>query len=176
MLVKNIERLIDGEYIKRAYEYACNHSEDLDTKSGCVVILRDGEIFYGTNRLPEGIELISERIQKPLKYSYLEHCERDAIAQVVKEGKSTKDATIYINWKPCMDCTRMIINSGFRRVVVHKEGQETYERLANIDKGGDWHEIDSMEFLREAGVIVDYESLDFKGTVIGRFRGQDFTL
>lgn len=166
--------ITDKSYMKQAYEYANEYSQDPDTKSGCILI--DGKynnIVFGTNRIPSGSKLEPYMLERPAKYSYLEHCERDAIYQAVRLGISLLGWTLYVNWQPCMECARALISSGIKRVVIHKEGQETYERLAAIEKGGDWHEYDSVEFMRNAGIQVDILSMDFNGEVLSRFRGKD---
>lgn len=167
----------DMHYMRQAYEYAENMSQDPDTHSGCVIRFPGSTLtIFGTNKLPQGIKPESYMFEKPAKYDYFEHAEKDGISLAHRSGIVLQGAHIYINWKSCMPCSRMIINAGIKRVIIHKEGQETYERLANINKGGDWHEIDSIEFMRSAGIEVDYLSMDFGGEVKARFRGVDVKL
>jgi len=166
----------DKAFMKEVYEYAISNSDDPDTKSGCIVLTKNNEKLHGANRIPGYIEAKDWMVEKPLKYEYIEHCERDLIAKSAHFGCCLYESEMYINFKSCMPCARAIINAGIKRVVIHKEGQETYEKLAKENKGGDWHEIDSIEFMRSAGIQVDYLSMDFGGEVKARFRGVDVTL
>ena len=170
----------DKEMIRQCYEYTNKHSDDPDTKSGCVVQKRgpfgDYMYYYGANRIPEGMPIEPFMLERPAKYNYIEHCERDVFSQVLRSGFSLSGSTMYINWFPCVDCGRMIIGSGIKRLVLHKEGQETYERLASVNKGGDWHSIDTVDMIRKAGIQVDIVSATYDGKVKARFRGQDVFL
>lgn len=168
-----------GHIMSRAYDCAMSLSDDPDTKSGCVIITPDGEEIRGANKLPCGITLNHDRHigeDRRRKYAHIEHCERDAIFAAGRNGISIVGATLYVNWIPCMDCARAIINSRIYSVIIHKEGQEMYEKLAGSNKGNDWHEYDSIGFMREAKVNVEVMSIKFSSPVKGRFRGVDFTL
>ena len=106
---------LDKFFMCLAYSTAMMHSDDPDTKSGCVIVLPDGRAINGTNRLPVGIRKTHERVTKPLKYEYLEHCERDAIHRAQQD---VSGSTLYVNWKPCMQCACAMINAGIKRVVI----------------------------------------------------------
>ena len=163
----------DKHFMQVAYAMAMQCSDDPDTKSGCLLVLANAAIIYGANRLPEGIEKLESRITKPLKYEYIEHCERDAIHRA---KQSVQGSTLYVNWKPCMQCACAIINAGISRVVIHKEGQEAYERCASENKSTQaWHGEDSITFMQEAGVQVDVISMTWDNTVQGMYRGISVT-
>ena len=99
-------------------------------------------ISDGYNGTPSGFENICEDesgVTKP----YVLHAEANAITKVAASSNSSRGATIYVTSSPCIECAKLIIQSGIRRVVY----SEDY-RLA-----------DGIELLRRAGVIVDYIDL-----------------
>ncbi len=67
------------------------------------------------------------------------HAEENSIVQAAYHGISVKDSTLYTTFSPCLQCAKMIINSGIKEVVYHQE-----YTIAN----------QAFELLREAGVIV----------------------
>ena len=74
-------------------------------------------VGYGTNHFPCGIEKKQERLERPLKYSLIEHAERDAIYDAAKSGKSTSGTIMYAPWFACADCGRAIIQAGISEVI-----------------------------------------------------------
>ena len=65
------------------------------------------------------------------------HAEANAIAQAAKHGVAVNGATLYCKMEPCLDCTKLIINSGIKRVVC--------EKLYHAAQ-------DSRDFFKQAGV------------------------
>jgi dCMP deaminase len=74
------------------------------------------------------------------------HAEQNAIIQAAIHGASISGATIYCTHRPCILCTKMIINSNIKRVV--------YATL--------YHDTDSLNFFRDAGVEVEYIPFEIK--------------
>jgi len=69
--------------------------------------------------MPRGLDDDQEdRLTKPKKNWYFEHAERNVIYACARNGISCDDCTIYVTHFPCCDCTRAIIQSGIRSVVV----------------------------------------------------------
>lgn len=100
-------------------------SEDPDTKIGCVIVGPDKEIrSTGYNGLPRGIKITKERLERPEKYKWMEHAERNAFYNATRMGISIKDCFLYVNGMPCHDCARAIIQSGISHVIVHKKFHE----------------------------------------------------
>ena len=97
------------------------------------VIVKDKRILTtGYNGAPAGIKSCKDRgecLRKKLnipsgtrhEICYAVHAEQNAIIQAAKLGESVQDATIYVTHQPCSICTKMIINSGIKRVIF-KEG------------------------------------------------------
>ncbi|HOY47735.1 MAG TPA: dCMP deaminase family protein [Alphaproteobacteria bacterium] len=93
-------------------------SKDDSTKVGCVIIGPDKEIrSTGYNGLPRGVDDSNpERKERPVKYSFFEHAERNAIYNATLFGTSLRDCSIYVTVAPCADCARAIIQSGIKEV------------------------------------------------------------
>lgn len=93
-------------------------SDDPHRQVGCIILDSDGnQIATGTNKLPRGCAVTEHRIEKPHKYTWIEHAERNAIFSAAKRGVSLEGSTIFVNWWPCVDCTRAIIQSGIQKIV-----------------------------------------------------------
>jgi dCMP deaminase len=124
-------------------------SEDPDTKVGCVIFNKDFDLIsVGSNRFPNGIAhplekssdkeypfldeiYLSDRITRPTKYMYMEHAERNAIYSAAKRGVSLKDCILYVDWIPCTDCARAIIQSGISEVIMNKLSPSALDKSFN---------------------------------------------
>ena len=91
---------------------------------GALIVKGKMIISDGYNGTPEGFENICEdenNITKP----YVLHAEANAITKVAKSNNSSDGATLYITSSPCMECSKLIIQAGIKRVVFsglyHKE-------------------------------------------------------
>lgn len=73
-------------------------------------------ISDGYNGTPEGFENVCEDDKNKTK-PYVLHAEANAITKVAKSNNSSDGATLYITTSPCMECAKLIIQSGIRRVV-----------------------------------------------------------
>ena len=97
-------------------------SKDPSTKTGAVVVGPDREIrATGYNGLVRGVQDdIPERMERPTKYDFFEHAERNAVYNACLTGTSLKGCTIYCTLTPCTDCARAIIQAGIKMVVTHE--------------------------------------------------------
>lgn len=117
-------------------------SKDPNTKIGCVVVGPDREIrSTGYNSFPRGLDdNVPGRQERPEKYFWVEHAERNAIYNAARCGTQTKNCTIYVSEVPCLDCARGIVQSGISHVVVCKvEQNEAFnarwtEHLARVEQ------------------------------------------
>jgi len=89
-------------------------SKDPNTQIGCVIVGPSHEIrSTGYNSFPRGIrDDAPERSQRPAKYLWMEHAERNAIYNAARAGTSTEGCSIYVEIMPCMDCARGIVQAG----------------------------------------------------------------
>ena len=97
-------------------------SKDPSTKTGAVVVGPDREIrATGYNGLVRGVDdNISERMERPTKYDFFEHAERNAIYNACLTGISLKGCILYATHAPCTDCARAIIQAGIKMVITNK--------------------------------------------------------
>ncbi len=110
----------DVFYIKLAQLWA-EKSKDRSTGVGAVIVGPDMEQrSAGYNGFPRGVnDEVECRHDRPVKYEFTEHAERNAIYNAARMGTPVKGCTLYINWLPipCPDCARAIIQSGITTVV-----------------------------------------------------------
>ena len=127
-------------------------SKDTSTKVGAVIVdSRNVLISMGWNGFPRGVnDNVAERHERPLKYSYTEHAERNAIFNAAAVGSKLQGSSMYLPWFPCSDCARAIIQSGIAKIYCYKpSGQERDKRWSD--------EFDvAFRMLREAGVEIYY--------------------
>lgn len=120
------------------------------TKVGAVIADTEHRVLsVGYNGFPSGAnDDIPERHLRPAKYLYTEHAERNAIFSAAKNGVSLRGSIIYLEWFPCADCARAIIQSGISAIVCGKPDLET-------PKWGEHFKV-SLELFKECGVHVKY--------------------
>jgi dCMP deaminase len=96
-------------------------SSDPDTKVGSVIVgpLNDVRAL-GYNGLPRNIEDTSGFFERPLKYLWIEHAERNAIYTAARVGVALPGCRMYVSWFPCADCARAIVQVGLVEVVCVK--------------------------------------------------------
>ncbi|SRR5574344_2742960 len=126
----------DRSYLRMAQVWAensyCNRR-----KVGALIVKDKMIISDGYNGTPSGFENVCEDEDGHTK-PYVLHAEANAITKVAKSNNSSNGATLYVTAAPCMECAKLIIQSGIRRVVY----LESY-RLS-----------DGIELLERAGIEV----------------------
>jgi dCMP deaminase len=138
------------KYYKLVCSMAEIFSKDPSTKVAALFLYPDSLqiISMGYNGFPRGInESGSERWERPIKYKYVEHAERNAIYNACFNGVTLKNSICIVTLFPCADCARGIIQSGAKMVVSKKLDM-------NDEKSSRWKddwEI-SMNMFNEAGV------------------------
>ena len=100
-------------------EFVSDWSKDRSAKVGCVIVGPDHEVrAIGYNGFPRGCDDHKEdRHERPLKYQWTEHAERNAVFNAARCGTSLKDCVAYIPWYPCADCARSLVQSGVKTIV-----------------------------------------------------------
>ena len=147
------------EYFRTLAHTVKLKSKDENTQIGAVIVGKDKEIVStGYNSFPRGLQdNIRERQERPEKYFWFEHAERNAIYNAARIGVSTKGCTMYLSCGiPCSDCTRGIINSGITRIFCER---------GDITKGKHWEENyeRSWSMLEEAGINVQFYDDEYGG-------------
>ena len=115
-----------NEFFFNLCDVISQKSKDNSTKVGCVIVNSGNSIIStGYNGFPIGVgddlEKNNKRYERPEKYSWTAHAEENAIAFAARNGTSLNGATLYVNrMRPCTRCTRLIIQSGIKKVYVTK--------------------------------------------------------
>lgn len=133
-------------------------SKDQSTKVGCVIVGDANQILsQGYNGFPRGVnDTTPERHQRPTKYKWTEHAERNAIYNAARTGTNLTGAVLYVPWFPCSDCSRGIVQAGIAAVVTTVP--ESYESLF-LARWADDFKI-SCEILTESRVGIQYVERD----------------
>lgn len=129
---------------------ARDKSKDRSTRVGAVVLDDDYNLrTSGYNGFVRGVnDSVEARHERPLKYKWTAHAEENCVAQAARVGVSLKGCTILVtSLHPCTGCSRMIIQSGIKRVLAPARAEN--------DRWDEEAEI-AMEMLAEAGVEVIY--------------------
>ena len=106
-------------------------------KVGALIVKDKMIISDGYNGTPSGFENICEdenNITKP----YVLHAEANAITKIARSGNNSDGATLYVTDAPCIECAKLIIQAGIRRVI--------YARAYRLTEG--------IELLQRAGIEV----------------------
>lgn len=126
-------------------------SNDASTKIGAILADDEGTIqTAGANNIPEGVNTDDDsRHERPKKYFFYEHAERNAIYAAAKNGICTEGLTLYTTGVPCADCARAAIRSGVSRVVA-------WEKALSPGATSRWEESRNagLEMLHESNVEV----------------------
>lgn len=155
------------DWLLMAYQ-AATKSPDLSTQNGAVIVARDNIVLQACNELPKRVKITQERLERPLKYSYTEHAERNVIYEAARLGVSIQGCTMYAAWAACSDCARAIIQSGIAKVVTHKQMMDgTPEHWKESIQA-------AMEMLKESGVEVEFLDVVLNGPKV-RFNGKVWT-
>lgn len=128
--------LLDQRYLGMAAIWAKN-SYCRRRQVGALLVKDKMIISDGYNGTPSGFENNCEDEEGKTK-PYVLHAEANAITKVAKSGNSSEGATLYVTSSPCLECSKLIIQAGIRRVVF----TENY-RLE-----------DGINLLKRAGIAV----------------------
>jgi dCMP deaminase len=136
--LKNKQKDLDKRYLRMASIWAEN-SYCERRKVGALIVKDKMIISDGYNGTPSGFENICEDengITKP----YVLHAEANAITKIACSNNNSRDATLYVTASPCIECAKLIIQSGIKRVVYSEKYRLT----------------DGIELLEKAGIEVVY--------------------
>lgn len=95
-------------------------SPNRGTKVGAVIYhpVSQATLSVGVNKLPQGMDVTREELhQAPLKGMVWEHAERNAIFLAARHGVRTEGMGIAVNWYPCAECARAIVDAGITQLV-----------------------------------------------------------
>ena len=134
----NKQYLLDERYIRMARIWGEN-SYCKRRQVGALIVKEKMIISDGFNGTPSGFENICEDENGRTK-PYVLHAEANAITKVARSNNSSEGATLYVTCSPCIECAKLIIQAGIRRVVF----SELY------------HNTDGIDLLQRSGVEIEY--------------------
>ena len=106
---------VDSKYLKMAQIWGEN-SYCERRKVGALLVKNKMIISDGYNGTPSGFENVCED-EDGLTKKYVLHAEANAITKVAKSNNSSEGSTLYVTASPCIECSKLIIQSGIKRVV-----------------------------------------------------------
>ena len=126
--------ILDRRYLRMAAIWAEN-SYCQRRKVGAIIVKDQMIISDGYNGTPSGFENVCEDEAGATK-PYVLHAEANAITKVARSNNSSDGATLYVTSSPCMECAKLIIQAGVKRVVYNEQYRLT----------------DGIDLLRRAGI------------------------
>ena len=129
---------LDRRYIRMAHIWAEN-SYCTRRKVGALIVKNQMIISDGYNGTPSGFENICEDAHGVTK-PYVLHAEANAITKIARSGNNSQDSTLYVTDSPCIECAKLIIQAGIKRVV--------YKRAYRL--------TDGVDLLLKAGIEVEH--------------------
>lgn len=139
---KEKQEALDKRYIRMASIWAEN-SYCIRRQVGALIVKDKMIISDGYNGTPAGFENICEddnNVTKP----YVLHAEANAITKIARSGNNSEGATLYVTDAPCIECSKLIIQSGIKKVFYARQYRLT----------------DGIDLLQRAGIEVHYLPLD----------------
>ena len=127
------QEILDRRYLRMAAIWSDN-SYCVRRKVGALIVKDKMIISDGYNGTPSGFPNVCES-SEGVTFPYVLHAEANAITKVARSNNSSDGSTLYVTASPCMECSKLIIQSGIRRVV--------FSELYRI--------TDGLDLLREAG-------------------------
>lgn len=129
------QRQIDGRYLRMASIWSEN-SYCRRRKVGALIVRGNMIISDGYNGTPSGFPNVCE--ENDVTFPYVLHAEANAITKVARSNNSSEGATLYVTASPCLECSKLIIQAGIKRVV--------FSDLYRIHDG--------LDLLRKAGIEI----------------------
>lgn len=131
------QQMLDERYLRMARIWAEN-SYCKRRQVGALIVKDKSIISDGYNGTPSGFENLCEDEYNKTK-PYVLHAEANAITKVAKSSNSSDGATLYVTASPCIECAKLIIQAGIKRVV--------YSEM--------YHCCDGIDLLKQAKIMVD---------------------
>ncbi len=154
--------------LREAYKWAEKVSDDRSTKNGSILV-NPGQmvpLLFGANRFPTSSLYENEdNHERPRKYAFTEHAERDVIYLAATCGLATEGLVMACPWACCAECARAIVMSGITMVIAHRQAHDKSPER--------WRQaiVDGREIL--AAGKVEYVLWDGKiGNVKNLFNGE----
>ena len=138
----NKQAALDHRYLRMAQIWAEN-SYCVRRRVGALVVKEKMIISDGYNGTPSGFENVCEddnNVTKP----YVLHAEANAITKLARSSNNSDGSTLYVTASPCIECAKLIIQAGIKRVIYSREYRLT----------------DGVDLLRRAGIEVKFVPIE----------------
>lgn len=122
------QEVLDRRYLRMAAIWAEN-SYCKRRQVGAILVKGQMIISDGFNGTPSGFENVCEDPVTGMTKPYVLHAEANAITKVARSNNSSDGATLYVTASPCLECSKLIIQAGIKRVVFN----EMYRMSDGID-------------------------------------------
>lgn len=133
---------LDRRYLRMAYIWAEN-SYCKRRQVGALIVKDKMIISDGYNGTPSGFENVCED-ENGLTKPYVLHAEANAITKIARSGNNSDGATLYVTDAPCIECSKLIIQAGIKRVIY----------------GRQYRLVDGLRLLERAGIKLKYIPID----------------
>ena len=133
---------LDIRYLRMAHIWAEN-SYCVRRKVGALIVKDKMIISDGYNGTPSGFENVCEDEQN-ITLPYVLHAEANPITKIARSNNNSENATLYVTDAPCIECAKLIIQAGIKRVI--------YNRNYRIEDG--------INLLKRAGITVEQIELE----------------
>ena len=139
-----------NEWFMQGVYWVASKSKDPKTRIGAILVKDNRIISTGFNGLPQGVLDKPDRLERPLKYLYVSHAERNALYSAARHGIVTENSVLYTNALPCTDCMKGLIQSGIKNIYIHKQFEDECGKITRIE----WekHKSISMQMCKEADI------------------------
>lgn len=152
-----IETYAWNKWFMEGVYWVASKSKDPKTQMGAILVKDKRIISTGYNGLPQHVMDLPDRLERPLKYLYISHAERNAIYSAAKHGIATDKSTLYTNGLPCTDCMKGIIQAGIETIYIHKQFELHSKKIVRLE----WekHIAVSKQMSKEAGTeIIEFDA------------------
>ena len=145
-------------YFMEQAQFVASKSKDESLKVGTVLVTANNTIAStGYNGFPRGVDEdeCPERNERPEKYQWTEHAERNAVYNAALNGVKTQYSTAYSTSHPCVECARALIQAGVVALYIPTKHNDPFYKMG---RWADWEEslLKALEILKAAGVKVNH--------------------
>ena len=141
MLIDDKQQKLEIRYLRMAKIWAEN-SYCKRRQVGALVVKDQMIISDGYNGTPSGFDNVCE--ENNVTLPYVLHAEANAITKLARSSNNSDGATLYVTDAPCIECSKLIIQAGIKRVV--------YARNYRLDDG--------IRLLKQANIEVEYKNIE----------------
>lgn len=132
---------LDKKYMRMAQIWATN-SKANRKQVGCLIVKDRTIIADGYNGTPSGMDNLCED-ENNETFWYVLHAETNALMKLARSTQSSENATMYLTFSPCKNCSKLILQAGIKRLIYFEKHSDQ----------------DGVEFLIEQDIVVEQITL-----------------